>query len=126
MTATATTPSTDSRGVLVACEAMDDLERGLLSQSAWMNARPDAALRDLALMDHTADFDTAERETRALALSINRADQTSDWRAAWVRERMAEPMEWGSPVSAEELRVMHRAEWERRRRETATPPTVTA
>lgn len=124
MTATIATPATSDRGILLACEALDDLENGRISTRAWKHARPDAALQDLALMGYVGDHDPSERETRALALQINRADRASDWRAAWVRERMAEPAEWGAPLSGEELREMHRAAWERRREETAVPPTV--
>lgn len=122
-TTTATPEATDL--ALALDEMRAQLEVGGIAARAWFHRNEAATARDLAAMAYGWDGDPATPEGRALALSINRTDRTSAWRAAWVRDRMADG-DMGAQLSDDEVRAMIRQTWERRRAETATPPTVTS
>lgn len=123
MSTIATTETTS--GIALALDELKaDLGTGRVAFRAWANRNEAATARDLAAMAYGWDGDPDTREGRALALSINRTDRTSAWRAAWVRDRMADG-DMGAPLSDEEVREIARKNWAARRAATAQPPTVT-
>jgi len=118
------TPETATDVALALDELRAQLYVGSISARAWVCRNEAATARDLAAMVYGWDGDPGTPEGRALALSINRTDRTSAWRAAWVRDRMADG-DMGAALTDDEVRQMIRQNWERRRAATATPPTVT-
>jgi hypothetical protein len=107
MSTTTATPETATDVALALDELRAQLYVGSISARAWVYRNEAATGRDLAAMAYGWDGNPDTPEGRALALSINRTDRTSAWRAAWVRDRMADG-DMGAPLTDDEVRQIAR------------------